>query len=226
MHPQMTALRCSIVRGGTSKGIFLRENDLPKDRALRDRVILAVFGSPDLRQIDGLGGADVLTSKLAVIGPPTREDADVDYTFAQVSFTDAFVDRKGNCGNISSAVGPYAIDEGLVAAKEPFTDVRIHLTNSGSILTAKVPVYEGKAAVQGDYAIDGVPGTGARIDLDWSGVCGAVTGKLLPTGNVTDITSLLLTEPTIRCPSSTPATRSSSSKRPLSAWRERRMRGK
>lgn len=186
-HPEMTAIRCAIVRGGTSKGVFIRENDLPADPELRRRVILAIYGSPDLRQIDGLGGADTLTSKLAIIGPSTRPDADVDYTFGQVSIPTPFVDFKGNCGNISSAVGPYAIDEGLVRPVEPVTTVRIHLTNSDSILTAEVPVVRGKAAVTGDFAIDGCPGTGARITLDWSDTAGAFTGKLLPTGHPRDV---------------------------------------
>ena len=191
MHPQMQTLRCSIIRGGTSKAIFIRKNELPADPALRDKVLLAIFGSPDIRQIDGLGGADVLTSKLAIIGPSTREDADVDYTFGQVSFETPFVDYGGNCGNISSAVGPYAIDEGLAAATEPVATVRIHLTNSGQILTAQVPVKDGKAMVSGDYAIDGVPGTGARIVLDWSQVVGTVSGgKLLPTGNPKDMVAV------------------------------------
>lgn len=186
MHPDMETIRCAIVRGGTSKGIFLHENDLPADPALRDAVILAIFGSPDLRQIDGLGGADVLTSKLAIIGPSTREDCDVDYTFGQVSFEKAFVDYKGNCGNISSAVGGFAIDEGMVRAVEPVTTVRIHMTNSGRVLTAEVPVRNGRACVSGDFAIDGCPGTGARITMDWSDSAGGITGRLLPTGNVKD----------------------------------------
>jgi hypothetical protein len=147
---------------------------------------LAVYGSPDVRQIDGLGGADVLTSKHAIISPSTRPDADVDYTFGQVSFETAFVDYSGNCGNISSAVGPFAIDEGLVAPVEPITTVRIRMTNSDRILIAEVPVKDGKAMVDGDYAIDGVPGTGAKIALDWSDVVGGITGKLLPTGNAKD----------------------------------------
>jgi 2-methylaconitate cis-trans-isomerase PrpF len=139
-----------------------------------------------VRQIDGLGGADVLTSKLAIISPSTREDADVDYTFGQVSIDTEFVDYGGNCGNISSAVGPFAIDEGLVEPKEPFTTVRIHLTNSNNILVAEVPVKHGRAAVEGDFRIDGCPGTGAKITLDWSDTVGAITGKLLPTGNAKD----------------------------------------
>lgn len=186
MHPEMEQLRCAIVRGGTSKGIFIMKNELPTDPAKRDAVIRAIYGSPDVRQIDGLGGADVLTSKLAIISPSTRADADVDYTFGQVSITDEIVDYGGNCGNISSAVGPFAIDEGLVTPVEPVTTVRIHLTNSGSILVAEVPVRDGKSKVEGDFQIDGCPGSGAKIALDWSDVVGGITGKLLPTSNVKD----------------------------------------
>ena len=190
MHPEMEMLKCSIVRGGTSKGVFILKNELPKDSAKRDEVICAIYGSPDLRQIDGLGGADVLTSKLAIISPPSRPDADVDYTFGQVSFETKFVDYGGNCGNISAAVGPFAIDEGFVEPVEPVTTVRIHLTNSNNILVAEVPVKNGKACVEGDYSIDGVPGTGAKITLDWSDTAGAITGKLLPTGNAKDVISV------------------------------------
>jgi 2-methylaconitate cis-trans-isomerase PrpF len=187
MHPEMEMLRCAIVRGGTSKGVFIMMNEYPNDPVKRDAVILAVYGSPDVRQIDGLGGADVLTSKHAIIAPSTRPDADVDYTFGQVSFETAFVDYRGNCGNISSGVGPFAIDEGLVQAVEPFTTVRIRMTNSNRILVAEVPVKAGKAMVDGDFVIDGVPGTGAKIAMDWSDVVGSITGKLLPTGNAKDI---------------------------------------
>lgn len=186
MERQMLAIPCTIMRGGTSKGIFLRRNDLPADPLRRDIVIRKIFGSPDVRQIDGLGGADVLTSKLAIIGPSGDAEADVEYTFAQVSFETDTIDYTGNCGNISSAVGAYAIDCGLVDAVEPFTTVRIRLTNSGQILKAVIPVSQGKAAVYGDFAIDGVPGTGARVTMDWSGVVGSATGKLLPTGNAVD----------------------------------------
>jgi 2-methylaconitate cis-trans-isomerase PrpF len=186
MHPEMEMLRCAIVRGGTSKGVFIIMNEYPNDPAKRDAVILAVYGSPDVRQIDGLGGADVLTSKHAIISRSSRPDADVDYTFAQVSFESAFVDYGGNCGNISSAVGPFAIDEGLVEAVEPFTTVRIRMTNSDRVLIAEVPVKGGKAMVDGDFAIDGVPGTGAKIAMDWSDVVGSITGKLLPTGKAKD----------------------------------------
>jgi len=187
MHNEMRELRCAIIRGGTSKGIFFKRNELPADPALRDKVILAVFGSPDVRQIDGLGGADVLTSKLAIVSRSTSPNADIDYTFGQVSFVKPFIDYKGNCGNISAAVGPYAIDEGMVPAIEPVTTVRIRQTNSNTVLVAEVPVKNGKAQVEGGFAIDGVPGTGAKIVLDWSGTVGGQTGKLLPTGNAKDI---------------------------------------
>lgn len=162
------------------------ENDLPQSQEDRDRIILAAYGSPDVRQIDGLGGADVLTSKLAIIGPPSRPDCDVDYLFGQVSFQQPFIDYKGNCGNISSAVGPFAVDMGLVKAVEPVTTVRIHLLNTGNVIVAEVPVKDGRARVEGDCIIDGVPGSGARITLDFSDTQGALTGKLLPTGNVKD----------------------------------------
>lgn len=186
MHPEMTPVKCTIMRGGTSKGIFIKDNDLPRDEEKRNAVIRAVFGSPDMRQIDGLGGADVLTSKLAIIGPSSSEEADVDYTFGQVSYETEFIDYNGNCGNISSGVGPYAIDEGMVKAVEPFTTVRINMTNSNRVIYAEVPVKNGKAQVAGEFAIDGCPGTGAKITMDWRNAAGSITGKLLPTGNVRD----------------------------------------
>ncbi|MGD9001159.1 MAG: PrpF domain-containing protein, partial [Anaerolineae bacterium] len=139
-HEEQKRIRCAVLRGGTSRALFVMRGDLPAQPELRDRVILRMYGSPDVRQIDGMGGADPLTSKLAIIGPSTREDADVDYTFGQVSIEKSLVDYKGNCGNISSAVGPFAIDEGLVDAVEPKTTVRIHQTNTASILVADVPV--------------------------------------------------------------------------------------
>jgi len=186
VHEEQRRIRAVLMRGGTSRGLFIMRSELPANPALRDKVILRLYGSPDVRQIDGIGGADPLTSKLAIIGPPTRPDADVDYTFAQVSITERFVDYAGNCGNISSGVGPFAVDEGLVDAVEPFTRVRIHQTNTRSLIVAEVPVRHGKAAVTGDYHIDGVPGSGARIGLDFSDTAGAVTGKLLPTGQPVD----------------------------------------
>ncbi|MCX5818516.1 MAG: proline racemase family protein [Deltaproteobacteria bacterium] len=179
-------IRCTIMRGGTSKGIFFHSNDLPKDERLRDKVIMRAFGAPDLREIDGLGGAELLTSKVAVISPSTRPDCDVDYLFGQVSMVEPMIDWKSNCGNVSSAVGPFAIDEGLVKAVEPITRVRIHQVNTGKVIVAEVPVRGNHAEVEGKHRIDGVPGTGAKIILDWADSAGSLTGKLLPTGRVTD----------------------------------------
>jgi 2-methylaconitate cis-trans-isomerase PrpF len=181
-----TTFPCTIMRGGTSKGIFLMEKDLPEDPGLRDRIILAVFGSPDIRQIDGLGGADSLTSKLAIIGPAKKSDYDIDYNFGAVGIDKAFVDYSANCGNISSAVGPYAVDKGLVKAVELFTIVRIYNANTKKMIYSKVPVKKGKVVWEGDYAIDGCPGTAAKIELSFMDPGGATTGRLLPTGNVVD----------------------------------------
>jgi 2-methylaconitate cis-trans-isomerase PrpF len=176
-------LRISILRGGTSRGIFFLSEDLPNERDRIEAVLRDAFGSPDARQINGLGGATPNTSKAAIVGPPSRADADVDYTFAQVDIRTPLVDWGGNCGNISSAVGPFAIDAGLVVAVEPETVVRIHNTNTGKIIVAVVPVRDGRALRHGDYAIPGVPGTGARVDLEFTDPGGAVAGKLLPTGS-------------------------------------------
>ena len=167
-HPELTGVPFVLMRGGTSKGVFLRGQDLPPPGDRRDALVLELFGSPDPRQIDGLGGADLLTSKLAIIDPPSRADADLDYTFGQVSITEPVVDYDINCGNISAAVGAYAVDEGLVKATGSTATVRIHNTNTGRLLVAAVPVVDGHAAVIGDLTIDGVPGTGAPIGLDFS----------------------------------------------------------
>ena len=175
-----------IMRSGTSKGIYLNENDLPKDKELRDKVILSIFGSPDPRQIDGLGGADNLTSKLALVSVSSHPDADIDYTFGQVEINKPYIHYSGLCGNISAGVAPYAIDEGLIKAEEPVTRVRVRSVNNNQIFVTEVPVYNGKTKVIGDYAIDGVPGTSARINIDMSTTAGTVKGLLLPTGNVKD----------------------------------------
>ncbi len=175
-----------IMRGGTSKGIYIKKNDLPDDPVLRDKMILRIFGSPDVRQIDGLGGADPLTSKLAIVSASDRPDADVEYTFAQVSFKDAVVDYKGNCGNISAGVGPFAIDESMVQVREPSTMVRIYNTNTDKVLYSEVQVKNNKARVLGDEEIAGVPGKGSPILMDFAATAGAATGRVLPTGNVVD----------------------------------------
>jgi 2-methylaconitate cis-trans-isomerase PrpF len=181
---------CVIQRGGTSKGIYIHARDLPEDSDIKDKVILSIFGSPDKRQIDGLGGADPLTSKVAIISKSDREDADVNYTFGAVDINEPIIDYRGNCGNLSSGVGPFAIDEGLVKVEHPETIVRIYNTNTKKILKAYVSTLGGKAKYLGDYAIDGVPGTGAKILLDYAETAGAVTGKLLPTGNILDVVSI------------------------------------
>jgi 2-methylaconitate cis-trans-isomerase PrpF len=183
-------LRCSILRGGTSRGVFFHAGELPRDRAAIEAVLLNVFGSPDMRQINGLGGATSQTSKAALISAASRPDAEVDYTFAQVSIGTPLVDWGGNCGNLSSAVGPFAIDHGLVPVSEGVTTVRIHNTNTAKVIVAEVPVGDGRALVEGDYAIPGVPGTGARIDLEFLEPAGSATGALLPTGRPTDEVTL------------------------------------
>jgi methylitaconate Delta-isomerase len=176
-----------LIRGGTSKAIFLRRHELPGDPVLRDRVILELFGSPDARQIDGLGGADLLTSKVAIIGAATAAEADLDYTFGQVSITERLISYDINCGNISAGVGAYAVDEGLVDPVGSRASVRIHNTNTRRILLADVPVVNGRAAVAGDFQMDGVPGTGAPILLDYQHTAGGATGALLPTGRERDV---------------------------------------
>ena len=183
-------IECSILRGGTSRAVFFRDSALPADRREVEPILLNVFGSPDMRQINGLGGATSQTSKAAIIGPPSRDDADVDYTFAQVSVGTPVVDWGGNCGNISSAVGPYAIDTGLVAATGELTTVRIHNTNTNQIIVATVPTRDGRAVIDGDYAIPGVPGTGARILLEFTEPAGSVTRRLLPTGRPREVVTL------------------------------------
>ncbi len=187
---EQLAVKTVIMRGGSSKAVFVDEASLPADEAARTRFILALFGSPDKRQIDGLGGSDYLTSKCAIIGPPTRADADVNYTIAQVSVEHPIVSYDTNCGNISAAVGVYAIEEGIVAAREPSTLVRVLNTNTDKILRIRVPVRDGRPVVEGDYAIDGVPGTGAEVKLDFSLTAGAATDKLLPTGRPSDAIEL------------------------------------
>lgn len=185
MH-EFERVRAAVIRGGTSKGVYLLANELPKDPAVRDKVILSIFGSPDPRQINGLGGADPLTSKVAIIARSRRDDADVDYTFGYVGIEKAVVDYDGNCGNISQGVGPFAVDEGLVPVTEPITRVRIFNTNTKKIIEAEVPVKDGKAITEGDFVINGVPGTGAKIVLNFVNSGGSKTGKLLPTGNTVD----------------------------------------
>ncbi|MBS0624888.1 MAG: hypothetical protein JSS32_02420 [Verrucomicrobia bacterium] len=179
-------LPCVLMRGGTSKGVFLHAKDLPDDPAQLERLLLALMGSPDPRQIDGLGGADSLTSRIAIVSPSTRDDADVEFRFGLAHIKEPIVEFKGTCGNMMSGVGPFAIDEGLIQPTEPITLVRIYDINTKKLIHAKIPVVQGRAAVEGHYAISGVPGTGAKIDLHFQKPGGTITGKLLPTGRLKD----------------------------------------
>ncbi len=183
----MLMYRCAIYRGGTSRGVFFRENDVPPDPPARARLLVAAFGSPDVRQIDGLGGATSQTSKAMLVGPSERPDVDVESTFGQVDIANPLVDWGGNCGNLTSAVGPFAIDEGLVRAVEPLTTVRVFNTNTRKLIVATVPTGDGRALAEGDYTIPGVPFPGARVDLEFVDPGGAITGRLLPTGHPTDV---------------------------------------
>ncbi len=182
----LRAIPATLMRGGTSKGLYFSVGDLPAERRVRDRVLLAAMGSPDIRQIDGVGGAHPLTSKVAVIGPGTRADADVDYLFLQVVVDKAEVSDSQNCGNILAGVGPWAIENGLVSIAGQTTPVRIHMVNTGSIAVANVPTPNGAVEYEGDVRIDGVPGTAAGISIDFLDVAGSSCGALLPTRSVID----------------------------------------
>ncbi len=187
----MTQRRIPAVfyRGGTSRAIFFNAKDITEDPDERDEIFLRAIGSPDPngRQLDGMGGGISSLSKVAVIGPSSRPDADVDYTFGQVSVDSPLVDYAGNCGNMSSAVGHFAVDEGMVPApEEGEATVRIHNTNTGKIIISKFRTAGGLAAVEGDYALPGVAGTGSLVTLEFTDPGGATTGKLLPSGRAVD----------------------------------------
>ena len=183
----LTAIPATLMRGGTSKGLYLRACDLPEDPGLRDRVLLSIMGSPDPRQIDGVGGAHPLTSKVAILAPSTRADADVDYLFLQVAVDRAEVSDSQNCGNILAGVGPWTIEQGWVEPRSDVTPVRIHMLNTKSIAVAHVPTPNGQLEYEGDTRIDGVPGSGAGILLDFLDVAGSSCGALLPTGRLVDV---------------------------------------
>lgn len=177
---------CLWMRGGTSKGAYLLAADLPADAASRDALLLRIMGSPDPRQIDGIGGADPLTSKVAILSPPSRPDADVDYLFLQVFTDQALVSGAQGCGNILAGVGPAAVERGLVEPLDGVTPVRIHMRNTGEVATAMVTTPGGRVSYRGDCAIDGVPGRSAPVPLMFQGIAGSMTGALLPTGNALD----------------------------------------
>ncbi len=178
---------CLWMRGGTSKGAYLLASDLPADPGLRDALLLAIMGSPDPRQIDGIGGADPLTSKVAVLSPSSRADADVDYLFLQVFVDQPLVSTAQGCGNILAAVGPAAIERGLVVARDGVTPVRIHMVNTGEVARAEVETPGGQVTYAGAMAIDGVPGTAAPVRLMFDGIAGSMCGALLPTGRSVDV---------------------------------------
>ncbi|WP_017209368.1 2-methylaconitate cis-trans isomerase PrpF family protein [Clostridium beijerinckii] len=182
----MNKVKCAIMRGGTSKAAVFHYDDMPKDKTKWSDFLLDVMGSPDARQIDGLGGANSLTSKVAIIKKSDNKEYDVEYTFAQVSLTDKVVDFKGNCGNISSVVGPFAIDEGLVEVTGEKAEVRILNTNTNKLIISEVEIENGCAKTEGETYIPGVPNPGSPIYLGFCNPEGSVTGKLLPTGNVID----------------------------------------
>jgi 2-methylaconitate cis-trans-isomerase PrpF len=173
-----------FMRGGTSKAIVFRQQDLPADRAAWDAIFLAAIGSPDTnaRQLDGMGGGISSLSKVCVVGPPTHPEADIDFTFAQVSVRDATVDYHSNCGNMTSAMGPFAVDEALVGADGDEARVVIYNTNTAKLVCATFALDDGRAAVDGTLEIPGVAGSGAPVHLEFREPGGAGTGKLLPTG--------------------------------------------
>jgi 2-methylaconitate cis-trans-isomerase PrpF len=190
MQCEVTAVRVPAVlmRGGTSRGLFFHARDLPEDHARREAFILAAYGSPDpaRRQVDGVGGATSSTSKVAVISDGGDQGVDVLYEFGQVAIDRPLIDRRGNCGNLSSGVGPFAVDEGLVVPTDPVTVVRLLNVNTGKLIVAHVPTRDGRFDPAGDFSLPGVPGTGSRIRLDYIDPGGAVTGAVLPTGNPVD----------------------------------------
>jgi hypothetical protein len=173
---------CTFMRGGTSRGLVFRREALPADESLWDLIFLAALGSPDVRQLDGLGAGDSHSSKIAVINPSADDEADLDYLFGEVAITEPRVDYAGNSGNIISALGLYAVEEGLVPPVAPETRVRVRNLNTGKLTELLVPVAEGRPLDDGDFTIDGVPGYGPRIDMRFPHPEGAVTGRLLPTG--------------------------------------------
>ena len=186
----MNKIACTYMRGGTSKGPFIDLRDLPTDMAARDKVLLRLMGSPDKKQIDGIGGATFVTSKLVMVQPSERPGIDVDYLFAQVIIDQAVVDTKPTCGNMMSGVGPFAIEKDWVTASPDasFTTVHVYNFNTDSTIEIEVPTKDGQVNyTEGDLKIDGVPGQGAPIKMKMSNVTGGATGKLFPTGNRIDI---------------------------------------
>ena len=186
MKHSQTTIPCSIIRGGTSRGIYFSASDLPDDKTTRDKVLLAILGGPDVLQVDGIGGGHALTNKVAIVGPSTSNDVDVDYLFLQVSADTQKVSDAQNCGNILAGVGPFAIDQGMVTATDGETTIRVRMENSNSFCELIVQTPGGEVDYSGDTAIDGVPGTAAAIVCHFLDIAGSATGALLPTGRPAD----------------------------------------
>jgi len=178
---------CVLMRGGSSKGLFFMAESLPGEASARDRLLLAAMGSPDIRQIDGMGGGNDLSSKVVIVGPSSRPEADVEYLFAQVSVARDLVDVLPNSGNMLAGVAPFALEQGMLEASSPTTRVRILNINSGKIVEATVQTPGGKVSYSGDFRLDGVPGSSAPIRLEFRDPAGTKTGKLLPTGRPRDL---------------------------------------
>jgi 4-oxalomesaconate tautomerase len=183
----MSGVRCMLMRGGTSKGAYFLAEDLPADPAERDDLLLRIMGTPDPRQVDGIGGAHPLTSKVAVVSRSDRSDVDVDYLFLQLGVDEAFVSDRQNCGNLLAGIGPFAVERGLVPAGSDRTTARIRMVNSDSVAAATFPTPGGAPEYSGGTAISGVPGTAAGITLDFGGTEGSSCGSLLPTGQRRDV---------------------------------------
>lgn len=183
----MTGVRAMMMRGGTSRGLYFLASDLPDRPEERDRVLLSIMGSGHPLQIDGLGGAHPLTSKVAVVSPSPRGDADIDYLFLQLGVDQATITDQQNCGNILAGVGPFAVERGLIEAGPESTTTHIRMVNTGTVVTAVFPTHDGLPRYAGGTAIAGVPGRAAAIRLRFTGTAGSVTGRLLPTGKVRDV---------------------------------------
>ncbi len=183
---RQAGIRCMLMRGGTSKGAYFLAEDLPGEIVARDQALLSILGSPDPRQVDGIGGAHPLTSKVAIVSRSTLPGCDIDFLFAQVLVDKAPVDTTPNCGNILAGIGPFAIERGLVAAGDPVTRVRVRTVNTGTLAELLVETPGGFVTYEGEARIDGVPGTASPIAIDFLDTAGSVCGALLPTGNAVD----------------------------------------
>jgi len=187
IEPTFGAIPCAVLRGGTSRGVYFRRDDLPEDAALRDRILLQIMGGPDALQVDGIGGGHPLNNKIAIVSLSERDDADVDYLFLQVIPGESRVSDGQNCGNILAGVGPFAIESGLLTAGSPATVVRIHMVNTGKTCELTVETPDGVVNYEGDTHIDGVPESAAPIVCNFLDVAGSSCGALLPTGNSLDV---------------------------------------